>query len=356
MTLCYRCRSAVAEGMYCGACYGELRLVPDAEARYYLEDGDAFLSEIDSPEEFVVGELAPAGRTLLWHGEPRTRKSWAAMELVVAAVTGTPAFALDRFSVPAAVPALCAIQEDGRRDSRERFKRMLASRGLKTVPAELFVSVHGGINLESGEWQDRLVKDVHARGIRLVVFDPIRRFSPNVDKGPAEVRNVTAFLRRLAVETGAAVLVIHHDVKPGREEDNRRRGHKASGGDWFASSDCPVHLEPAGRDRTLVVPEDFKHGTDPASFAFRIQEDEARTWARVTAENVMAEEVGALALHERVLEFLRHNPGSSGSAVARGIRGAKGAILDALKALDERGLVDSIEDKRGMKWFVRGAA
>jgi hypothetical protein len=326
---------------------------PRAELHGYIESGAEFLAGEDAPESFIVGELIPAGRTILAHGEPRTRKSWWAVELALAAATGTPAFGLARFTAPAAVPVLYSSQEDGRRDVRGRVRRFLAGRRLQAVPPGLFLSVHAGIDLESSEWQEALVRDISARGIRLVIFDPIRRFSPNVDKGPAEVRAVTSFLRDLAVKTGAAVLVIHHDVKPGREEDNRRRGHKASGGDWFASSDCPIHLEPAGRNRTLVVPEDFKHGSDPASFTFGIEEDEGKTWARLVAEDVSAENVGTVALHERILEFLRHNPGSTGNAVCRGARGAKAAILEALKTLAEAGRVDSVQDKRAVRWLVR---
>jgi len=323
--------------------------------RFYIESGPAFLAETDPEEEHIIRELVPAGRTILKHGEPRARKSWAAIETAVAAATGTLAFGLERFAVPAAVPVLYSSQEDGRRDVRARLCRILAGRGLTTAPAELFLSVHAGINLESPEWQDTLMRDVQALGIRYVIFDPARRFSPNADKGPAEVREVTGFMRRLAVETGAAVETVHHDVKPGREADTRRRGHKASGGDWFAASDCPIHLEPAGRDRTLVVPEDFTFGADPASFSFRIEEDEAKTWARLVAEDVAAEEVGAIALHERVLDFLRNNPGSTGNAVARGVRGGKEAILGALRAMSEGNQIDSVEERRGVKWFVRGA-
>jgi hypothetical protein len=327
---------------------------PEAGPRFYLEDARTFLAEVDPPERCIIRELVIAGRTILWHGEPRARKTWGMGEVVVATVTGTPAFGLERFSVPSPVPVLYSSQEDGRRDVRDRLRRLLAGRGLTTAPEGLFLSVHAGIDLESVEWQETLVRDIRAREIQLAIFDPIRRFSPNVDKGPAEVRAVTAFLRRLTVETGAAVLVVHHDVKPGREEDHRRRGHKASGGDWFAASDCPVHLEPAGRDRTLVVPEDFKHGTDPASFSFRIEEDEGRTWARVVGEDVAAEDVGTMAIQERILDYLRTTPGASGSSVTRALRAGKGAVLGALATLEAAGKVDSVDGKRGTAWFLNG--
>lgn len=341
-----------------GSKHARFRPQPDSVAepptvlRHYIEPATAFLAETDPPVDFVVSDLVPSGALVLFHGEPRTRKTWAALELAVAVATATPAFGLDRFAVPAAVPVLYSSQEDDRRRVRDRLRRYIAGRGLTACPPELLLSIHGGINLEDEAWQEALLRDVGEQGIRLVIFDPIRRYSPNVDKGPSEVRATTAFLRRLAVETGASVVVVHHDVKPGAVEDTRRRGHRASGGDWFAASDCPVHFEPAGKDRTLVVPEDFKFVTDPESFTFRLEEDGDRTWVRVTAQDVAAENVGDVALHERILDFLAHSAGASGSKVAAGVRKNKTDVLGALDALSKAGKVDSIQKGRAVLWFL----
>ncbi len=329
----------------------------ERRTRFYVEAAAEFLAEEDPPEVFVVNELVPAQTLVLLHGEPRTRKSWAALELAIAAATGTPAFGLARFAVPAPVPVLYSSQEDGRRPVRARVRRFLRGRDLTTPPAGLHFSVHGGINLDNEAWQEALLHDTARLGIRLLVLDPIRRYSPNVDKGPAEVRTVTAFLRRLAVQSECSVVIVHHDVKPGRErEDTRRRSHKASGGDWFAASECPIAAEPAGRNRTLLVPEDFKFGEDPAAFSFSIEEDEAKTYARLTAEAVESRDVAVLGLHERILEHLRHNPGSAGNAIAKGIHAGKGGVLEALERLSAAGKVDSVQEKRKTSWFIREEA
>lgn len=332
----------------------------DEPAPEYLVSADHFFSEVDEPLRWLVEPLIVARATHLLHGEPRARKSWIALELCLSAATGTPAFG--RFAVAEPVPVAYLAQEDGASRIRNRAFRLLAGKGAEgvgaAVPEAMYFAVHRGINLESPEWQERLIEDFRKRDIRLAAFDPVRRFSPNCDSGPAEVRETTGFLRRITVETKAAVLIVHHDVKPpANGQDTRRRSQRASGADWFAVADCPMHAEPVGRDRTLLVPEDYKFGEAPKAFSFRIDEDLAKVWARLVADDdVEARDVDAVGLHEVILEHLRHSPGSSGSSVARGTGKRKGDVLPALERLQEAGQVDSVQQGRAVRWFIKGQA
>lgn len=339
----------------CGrdTCAGDCAAVESGPRPWLISAGE-FLAVPDAPLHYVVGELVPAGCLSLWHGEPRVRKSWAALELVIAATTGTPAFGLERFAVAEAAPALYCSQEDSAPRVRERLRRLLAGRSVTGAPEGLHVSVHAGIDLEAVEWQEAMLRDVGARRVRLVALDPIRRFSPNVDKGPAEVWAVTGFLRRLAAETGAAVVVAHHDVKPPRDgKDTRRRAHRASGGDWFAASDCPVSLEAAG-SVTAVYPEDFKHGQDPRPFRFRIAETDCNGLRLVGEDLEHGTNAQDLALEERILDFLRDHPGSSGRKVEQAGKGtSNAAVREALESLLTEGKVDRTEGpRRSWQWFV----
>jgi hypothetical protein len=322
--------------------------------RPYLETAADFLAGEDVPLPYLVNELVPEKTISLWHGEPRTRKTWAGGEIALAIATGTPAFGLKRFSVPEPGGVLWSLQEDAKQPTRIRLRRLLRGRGLAEPPRNLFLSVHGGIDLEDPAWQETLLRDIRERGIRLAIFDPMRRYSRSADKGPSDVSPVTGFLRRIAVETDAAVLGIHHDTKPlAGKDDGRRRGHRASGGDWFAAADCPVALEPAG-DRTLVVPEDFKFSEAPASFLFSIEEDHEKTWARLAAEDSNASDTRAAALQARIVDWLQEHPGASSTQVAKGVRANREAVFEALKSLDENGTLDSTQGKRNsLLWFVR---
>jgi len=127
----------------------------------------------------------------------------------------------------------------------------------------------------------------------------------------------TEFLRRLTVETGVSICGCHHDIKPGRDgHDDRRRSHRASGGDWFASAECPIAFERSGERSTLVIPEDYKVSTDPEPFSFRLETDDPRTptWAKLIGETSSASESKILAFQEKILGFLFEHPaGASGT-------------------------------------------
>src|SRR5437667_4459652 len=104
----------------------------------------------------------------------------------------------------------------------------------------------------------------------LLVLDAARRLSAKTDEGPSKVRELVAVLRTIVNATGVAIVIVHHDTKELTSgQDQRRRSQRASGGDWFAACECPVHVEKLGDDESLVYPQDFKFSADPAPFTFR---------------------------------------------------------------------------------------
>jgi hypothetical protein len=342
-----------------GECESENNSILSPTELNYIEFAPSFLAADDPPIEYLVNELLPRSVISLDHGEPRTRKTWAALEVAIAVATGTPAFGLERFQVPQSFPVLYSSQEDAARDVRIRAKALLAGRGIQAIPETLAFSVHKGINLDSREWQQALIRDILKYGFRLFILDPIRRYSPGVDKGPAEVRQITAFLRRICVETGATVKINHHDVKPSTDNrDERRRSHKASGGDWFAAAECPISYELAGENRTMVIPEDYKFSRDPQPFIFRLETDDPRnpTIARLIGETTSAEDTKTAAVRHKIIEYLDdHSAGASGNAIIKACRIRREDGFAMLDRLSKDGLVDRVGlGGKGKKqaWFL----
>jgi hypothetical protein len=58
------------------------------------------------------------------------------------------------------------------------------------------------------------------------------------------------------------------------------------------------------------------------------------------------------ALDKRILDHLKDSPYSYGSNVAKGVRAAKGTVLERLKALERTGAVDAVDEDRGTKWLL----
>jgi hypothetical protein len=288
------------------------------------------------------------------HGEPRAKKSWAALDIAIALATGTPAFSLDRFKVAQPVPVLYLSQEDSRYLVRVRAKALLRGRGINQFPDTLAFSVHQNVDLESAEWLPRLIRDTIQHGFKLVAFDPIRRFSANADKGPSEVAAITSYLRRLTIETGASASVVHHDVKPpANGKDERRRSHRASGGDWFASAECPITFEAAGETGSLVYPEQYKVSQDPQPFSFRLETDDpkAPTIAKLIGEATTAENAQALTLDQRVIRYVKENPGQPQNSVQRGVKVNAKDLADSLARQNAAGTLDMVKDGQKHRWF-----
>jgi hypothetical protein len=329
----------------------------EATAPAYFQLASRFLTMTDPIARYLVNELIPERSLVLMHGEPRSRKSWAALDICIALATGTPAFGLDRFAVVEPRNVLYLSQEDSAQLVRSRTKALLAGRGVDICPSTLAFSVHAGINIEAPSWQDRLLRDIDRNRFQFVAFDPIRRFAINVDKGPAEVRAITGFLRRLVTETGTTVGVVHHDTKPPVSgPDMRRRAHRASGGDWFAAAECPIAFELAGETSTFVYPESYKTASDPAPFSFRLETDDPRNpvIARLLGETASAGEALSTATDETVLAFVTQNPGTTGRAICRALRRGADTVGQSLDRLFSEGKVDCADlgKGKGKRWTV----
>lgn len=322
----------------------------------YIQTMAEFLAEKDEPEVYIINELVPAAVLVLIHGEPRARKSLVGFELAIAAATGTPPFGIDRFSVAAPVETFYIQEEDPRGPTRRRLRRLVKER-CKTPPTGLHISCRRGVNLDDQAWVEALLADCARLKIRLLVFDAMRRLSARADEGPTKVREVSQILRRFVTELGITVVIVHHDVKPARDgQDARRRGHRASGGDWFAVCECPIHVEKIGSDESLVFPADYKFSSDPAPFTFRVAYD-GPLITRLVGKDTTVESAARAGKRGVLFEWLKANGPASKRAIQKGA-GIRWETLDALlEDLETGGLVDSAPGARNaVTYFVRAGS
>jgi hypothetical protein len=64
------------------------------------------------------------------------------------------------------------------------------------------------------------------------------------------------------------------------------------------------------------------------------------TWVRLEGESTSAKSAIQLALHQRVSDYLRDHPNTSGTKVAQGVHASKAEVLHALGDLRQKGLAD----------------
>jgi hypothetical protein len=324
----------------------------------YIDTIAAFLDEQDPPLSVIFPELLPCGVIMLMHGEPRARKTLGAFELALAAATGTAPFGLARFKPAGRIPTLYVQEEDPRSLTRPRLRALVNARCGGNRPDTLYVVVRRGVDLDDPEWVDALTTDIKRLGIKLLVLDAARRLSAKTDEGPAKVRELVAVLRSIVTATGVSIAIVHHDVKPPTSgQDQRRRSQRASGGDWFAACECPVHVEKVTARESLVFPEDYKFTADPAPFTFTCETD-GQLITQLIGTDTDTEQAQRAGIRGKVLEWVRlYGPASRSAMQKAGL--ARWDILEpVVAALLKEGKLDSGpgRQKGSLRYFVPGAA
>jgi hypothetical protein len=317
---------------------------PDPSA--YIETIGEFLDGDDPPVEWIFPELVPCGVIILVHGNERARKSLVAFEFALSAATATPPFGLARFQPPVRGVVLYVQQEDPRSPTKERLERLVRERcGAARPDDTLYVSIRKGVNLDEPEWVDQLIKDIIRLGVRLLVLDAARRLSAKTDEGPAKVSELTAELRRIVQQTAVALVIVHHDVKPGRDgEDPRRRSHRASGGDWFAASECPIHVERLTDTDSLVYPQDYKFAADPAPFTVTVEFD-GKLVTRLVGTDTTTESAEIAGPRGKLLAWIKANGPVSKTAMRKAGFGWK-TLGTLVASLLESGHIDEVPGRQ----------
>ncbi len=330
--------------------------------RYSFETAPRFLERVEAqpPPSWLMRELLPDEGIAAWHGRPRTMKSLCALEGLLSASSGVPAFGSQRFASEQAVPAAYVTDEDGERLVAQRLRWLLAGQGWPAPPDRLHLMVRAGLNLEANlDDQDGLIRAVEAAGVVAVCLDPTRACFPSIDKGPADAAPAIRFLRRLQNETAAkSILLVHHDVKPGRDEkDARSRAERASGGAIFSIADCPVNFERVDERTCFAVPTRYKFGADPKPFRVRFEsETEAgepfRGYVRAVGETVTEADQGASRVAEGVLQHVSESPGKTTGHAKRAVGGKGEFVVRALARLEAQGRIRHDPGPRGAKlWY-----
>jgi len=322
----------------------------------YLEPIDAFLAEEDPPTRVVFPDLLPCGVIMLLHGEPRARKSLTAFELAVSAATGTAPFGIERLRPAAPIRVLYVQEEDPRALTRPRLRRLAQDRCGDLVPDTLYVAIRRGVDLDDPVWVARLIEDLRRLDIRLLVLDAARRLSSKTDEGPTKVRELIGVLRSIVIAAGVTIVIVHHDVKPQREgQDQRRRGQRASGGDWFAGCECLVHVERVSERESLVFPQDYKFSGDPAPFTFACHVEDGLI-ARLVGTDLTTEGAERAGVRGKILDWLRANGPATKTAMKKAGLGRWETIEEALDALCRDGKVDAGPGRKAgsLRYFVAG--
>jgi hypothetical protein len=194
--------------------------------------------QLRPPLVYVVEGLFPLPSVSIVYGPPGALKSLLLADLMICVAAGLPWLQpLPDTSGTAPpkrtqqVPGLWADFDNGVRRSHERFEALARARGLQDTTPMAYVSMPSPwLDAGKPDTMQALTDCIHAQAAKLVIIDNLSAVKGDADENSAEMGTVMSHFRRLAEDTQAAVILIHHQRKDSgltTRAGDRLRGHSS---------------------------------------------------------------------------------------------------------------------------------
>jgi hypothetical protein len=206
----------------------------------------------------------------LFAGEPRTFKTWAALQLLLAIAAGEPFMGTE----PARSGRVLYVAEEGSRAKiAERLGRLAAS--LRPPTGSVRIMHRLGTTLAAGEGWDRVRATVAAERPVLIVLDTLAALMVGDENSVRDMHDALRHIQALIAEYAVTVVLLHHVNKNGDGRPGKRlRGSSALWGAvdciWTFTRDTANGL-PQNAGTILVEPKDgdlerIRFAWDPETF------------------------------------------------------------------------------------------
>ncbi len=181
-------------------------------------------------------------------GEPKSCKSFLALDFAVAVASGTPC--LRRFAVKQKGPVIVFAAEDAQHEVRARLEGISQAAGVPFDDLDVHVITAPIVRLDLEDDCRRLSATVEAVRPKLLVLDPFVRLHRRDENVAADVAPLLGYLRQIERQFHAAVLLVHH----ARKGAAHLRGGQALRGssELHAWGDSNVYMRRKGDDLLLM--------------------------------------------------------------------------------------------------------
>jgi hypothetical protein len=201
-------------------------------------------------------------------GEPKSKKSFLALDVAVSVASGTPC--LRRFPSPRKGNVLLFAAEDALHVVRKRLAGIAAAAGVDFRNLPIDVITAPTVRLDLPDHQRKLRETVEQLRPRLLVLDPFVRLHRKDENVAAEVAPLLAYLRELQRLYQTAVLLVHHARKGAA---HARAGQALRGSsELHAWGDSNLYLRQKGDDELILTVE---HRAAPSQGDLRLTLREA---------------------------------------------------------------------------------
>jgi hypothetical protein len=207
----------------------------------------------EKPRElrWLVEDLWGDGAVGIVGAEPKSYKTFLALDVAVAVASGAPC--LRRFRVTRPGRVLLFAAEDALHVVRSRLAGIAAASGVSFGDLPIDVITVPSLRLDVPDHQRKLRETVEQVRPRLLVLDPFVRLHRVDENASAEVAPILAFLRELQRRYETAVLLVHHSRKGAA---HARAGQALRGSsELHAWGDSNLYLRRKRDDSVLLTVE-----------------------------------------------------------------------------------------------------
>lgn len=214
---------------------------------------------------WIVDKLIPDESISIISAPPAQHKTWLAFDIAIQVTLGKPLFG--QFETKQ-TKVLIVDEESGLGRIRERLRKLGA-------PEAAPIAVSSYKNFQIAEASaDSLVAYCKDHAVGLVVFDSLTRIHNGDENLAKDMSAVMGNLKRLA-QKGIAVLLIHHDRKPGQFAKGGANEMRGSG-DILAACDVQISLKrKVGLNEVTVAQNKNRDAANLAPFDLEIKSDES---------------------------------------------------------------------------------
>ena len=219
---------------------------------YPINARDLLNTEPPLPDQIILDAFDKGDKVAIIGGS-KQKKSLFFLQLLLCLATARNFLGL---SVPKVRKVLMVQFEIQPNHYHRRTKMVGAALGISD--AELGDNLHiinaRGLGLTASDVGGNICQVALDMGIEVVAFDPLYKLMEWGENGPADFRPILSAFDRLAEQTGAAVLYVHHDPKGesgDRNLQDRGSGSNILSRDYDAALALSGHA--SGEDDTAVI-------------------------------------------------------------------------------------------------------
>jgi hypothetical protein len=200
----------------------EVRLSESSDEGMF-QDAVEFAAETESTVDWLVEGIIPRAGNGIVGGHPKASKSFAAMDLAIAAGCGVPWLGM---RIPKGVKTALVSREDDPGLTRRRLKKLIAGRPeYARLSDRMLVNTRhhqADFKVTNDLHMGRLIEQLGNFGAELVILDVFRSLHNGDENDNTEVAKVLEKVSRIQTELKCATGLVHHIAKV--EQGNIFRG------------------------------------------------------------------------------------------------------------------------------------